>query len=26
VHRRVIHIEYAARPLAAPLTWHRQVA
>ena len=25
-HRRVIHIEYAARPLAAPLVWHRQVA
>ena len=25
-HRRVIHIEYAARPLAAPLTWHREVA
>jgi ectoine hydroxylase-related dioxygenase (phytanoyl-CoA dioxygenase family) len=25
-HRRVIHIEYAAGPLAAPLVWHRQVA
>ena len=25
-HRRVIHIEYAARPLATPLAWHRQVA
>jgi phytanoyl-CoA dioxygenase PhyH len=25
-HRRVIHIEYAARPLPAPLRWHRQVA
>ena len=25
-HRRVIHIEYAARPLASPLVWHRQVA
>jgi ectoine hydroxylase-related dioxygenase (phytanoyl-CoA dioxygenase family) len=25
-HRRVIHIEYAARALASPLTWHRQVA
>ena len=25
-HRRVIHIEYAARPLAMPLVWHRQVA
>jgi ectoine hydroxylase-related dioxygenase (phytanoyl-CoA dioxygenase family) len=25
-HRRVIHIEYAARALAAPLIWHRQVA
>jgi len=25
-HRRVIHIEYAAQPLAAPLVWHRQVA
>jgi hypothetical protein len=25
-HRRVIHIEYAERPLAAPLVWHRQVA
>jgi ectoine hydroxylase-related dioxygenase (phytanoyl-CoA dioxygenase family) len=24
-HRRVIHIEYAERPLAAPLAWHRQV-
>ena len=24
-HRRVIHIEYAARPLASPLVWHRQV-
>jgi len=26
VHRRVIHIEYAAQPLASPLAWHRQVA
>jgi hypothetical protein len=26
MHRRVIHIEYAARPLADPLAWHRQVA
>jgi hypothetical protein len=26
VHRRVIHIEYAAGPLAAPLVWHREVA
>jgi ectoine hydroxylase-related dioxygenase (phytanoyl-CoA dioxygenase family) len=25
-HRRVIHIEYAAQRLAAPLSWHRQVA
>jgi len=25
-HRRVIHIEYAARPLASPLVWHRHVA
>lgn len=25
-HRRVVHIEYAARPLAAPLVWHRQVS
>ena len=25
-HRRVIHIEYAARLLAPPLVWHRQVA
>lgn len=25
-HRRVIHIEYAAQPLATPLVWHRQVA
>jgi ectoine hydroxylase-related dioxygenase (phytanoyl-CoA dioxygenase family) len=25
-HRRVIHIEYATRSLAAPLLWHRQVA
>ena len=25
MHRRVIHIEYAARPLATPLAWHRQV-
>lgn len=25
-HRRVIHIEYAARSLAQPLVWHRQVA
>jgi hypothetical protein len=25
-HRRVIHIEYAARLLASPLVWHRQVA
>jgi ectoine hydroxylase-related dioxygenase (phytanoyl-CoA dioxygenase family) len=25
-HRRVIHIEYAARPLAHPLVWHHQVA
>ena len=25
-HRRVIHFEYAVRPLAAPLVWHRQVA
>ena len=25
-HRRVIHIEYAAGPLAPPLVWHRQVA
>jgi len=26
MHRRVIHIEYAAQPLASPLAWHRQVA
>jgi len=26
MHRRVIHIEYAARPLDSPLAWHRQVA
>jgi len=25
-HRRVIHIEYAARELVPPLVWHRQVA
>jgi hypothetical protein len=25
-HRRVIHVEYAARPLAPPLLWHRQIA
>ena len=25
-HRRVIHIEYAARDLAPPLVWHRRVA
>lgn len=25
-HRHVIHIEYAAGPLAPPLVWHRQVA
>ena len=25
-HRRVIHIEYAARELAPPLVWHRRVA
>ena len=25
-HRRVIHIEYAAQALPAPLIWHRQVA
>ncbi|HEY9225634.1 MAG TPA: phytanoyl-CoA dioxygenase family protein [Gemmatimonadaceae bacterium] len=25
LRRRVIHIEYAARPLDAPLVWHRQV-
>jgi len=25
-HRRVFHMEYAARPLASPLVWHRQVA
>lgn len=25
-HRRVIHIEYAARELATPLVWHRRVA
>lgn len=25
-HRRVVHIEYAARLLAPPLAWHRQVA
>ena len=25
-HRRVIHIEYAACSLAAPLVWHRQIA
>ncbi len=25
-HRRVIHIEYAARPLLTPLIWHRQIA
>src|SRR4051812_38302242 len=26
MHCRVIHIKYAARPLATPLAWHRQVA
>ena len=25
-HRRVIHIEYAARELAPPLVWHRRIA
>jgi ectoine hydroxylase-related dioxygenase (phytanoyl-CoA dioxygenase family) len=25
-HRRVIHIEYAARQLTHPLEWHRQIA
>ena len=25
-HRRIIHIEYAARELAPPLAWHRRVA
>jgi ectoine hydroxylase-related dioxygenase (phytanoyl-CoA dioxygenase family) len=26
VHRRVIHVEYAARPLPPPLAWHRRIA
>lgn len=25
-HRRVIHVEYAARPLPPPLAWHRRIA
>jgi hypothetical protein len=26
LHRRVIHVEYAAAGLAPPLEWHRRVA